>query len=648
MLRISALFCCLLCVAHVAAAPPAETFAKQATFDAVKLSPDGKYLAITVPGADSGGLAVIDLDTLQIVSNTGMGRNRYVAGFWWVSDERIAVSPAERFGALDYLTRTGELLALDYTGKRQEYLVGFQVGGSTGSRIGRGRSELAAATMLNPLPNDPKHAIIGLDDFVGELQPERGTRIERISVKTGKRRSLGVSPYPLPSTVVTNSNGDAVLATTSDVTATKTISHWRRDAEDEWKRVSGLSGFVPEGVSADGQTGYVLATGSSGRNCLFSLSLIDGRHKELLCHPDASLNQVVFASDTGRPLAAIVEAGEPEWLYTDEEHEEQVLLRRFNSSFPDNQFVVPVSVSARGKRIVLLVYGDREPGVFYLFDQASKRIEQVAARREWVDPTQMARMKAFSFKARDGETIWGYRTEPSTKSDRRPPAVVMPHGGPIGVRDHWGWGRDAQFLASRGYAVIQVNFRGSAGYGGGFLDDGRNEWDGKMISDITDAVNWNIEAGHIDASRICAYGGSYGAYAAITSAIQEPQLYKCVIGYAGVYDVNLLRETSDISTSKRGLGYFLSSIAGSESEMRRLSPVSHLDKLRAPMLIVHGGEDLRTPVDQADALIAGLVARQHPFEYYNEPNEGHGFSDPEHVEEFLTRMERFLAKHIGD
>ncbi len=270
----------------------------------------------------------------------------------------------------------------------------------------------------------------------------------------------------------------------------------------------------------------------------------------------------------------------------------------------------------------------------------------IDSQRDWIDPRQMAEQRAVEFKARDGQAIHGLLTLPPGVPAHKLPLVVNPHGGPFGIMDSWGWSREPQLLASRGYAVLQVNFRGSGGYGAGFESAGRQGWDTVMIDDITDATHWAVQQGFADASRICIYGASYGGYAALMSALREPDLYRCVIGYAGVYDLPRLRRDSDIAETAQGRR-FMNEFIGDDKRLKAASPLTYIDRLKAAVMIVHGEEDKRAPFSQAKALRGALDERHYPYEWLTKPDEGHGFYEEANLMELYTRLLAFLDRNIG-
>jgi len=260
----------------------------------------------------------------------------------------------------------------------------------------------------------------------------------------------------------------------------------------------------------------------------------------------------------------------------------------------------------------------------------------------------MASVEPFAFKARDGLELHGYLTRPPGKPDAKQlPLVVLVHGGPYEIRDSWRFDPEVQLLASRGYAVLQVNFRGSGGYGDAFLRAGFREWGGKMQDDVTDATRWAIAEQVADPARICIAGTSYGGYAALEGAVKEPDLYQCAIGNAGVYDLRLMTTRGDVPQSLFGDNYLKMVLGENKEQLWDRSPIAHLDRLKAAVMLVVGGADARVPAVQGENLHNALLQRKVEHEWVYERTEGHGFFTEAHVTALYERMLAFLDRHIG-
>jgi dipeptidyl aminopeptidase/acylaminoacyl peptidase len=259
----------------------------------------------------------------------------------------------------------------------------------------------------------------------------------------------------------------------------------------------------------------------------------------------------------------------------------------------------------------------------------------------------MAEREPIEFKGRDGTVLHGYLTVPPGRELKSLPLVVNPHGGPFDLRDNWFWNDDAQFLASRGLAVLQVNFRGSGGYGRAFRDGGKKGWGTVMIDDIVDATRWVIDQHYADPQRVCIYGASYGGYAAMMSAVREPGMFRCVVAYAGVYDLTDMQWYSDVGRSIYGSNYIDEYIGSSRAQLLAQSPLTYIDQLRAPLFIAHGESDYRSPLQGATKVKEMLEKRHFPVESMFKRGEGHGFWNEDNRTEFYERMGDFIQRNIG-
>jgi dipeptidyl aminopeptidase/acylaminoacyl peptidase len=224
---------------------------------------------------------------------------------------------------------------------------------------------------------------------------------------------------------------------------------------------------------------------------------------------------------------------------------------------------------------------------------------------------------------------------------------VLVHGGPYGEHDSWEYDATVQALASRGYAVLQVNYRGSGGYGAAFVEAGLREWGGKMQDDVTDATRWAIAQGIADPRRICIFGNSYGGYAALAGAEKEPDLYRCAIGYVGVYDLRMMYKRGDIPQTVFGKNYLKRALGEDQDELYDRSPIAHVDRLKASVMLIVGGSDLRVPESQGKRMHAALRDRNIEHEWLYQRNEAHGFYNETHVEEMYRSVMAFLDRNIG-
>mgnify|MGYP001469496060 CR=1 FL=1 len=296
---------------------------------------------------------------------------------------------------------------------------------------------------------------------------------------------------------------------------------------------------------------------------------------------------------------------------------------------------------------VVAAWSDRTQGVRYLYDAAAKTLSKLAEIAPWLDESDLAEMKPITYQARDGLTIHGYLTLPKG-GGKNLPLIVNPHGGPW-ARDGWGYNPEIQFLANRGYAVLQMNFRGSTGYGRTFWEAGFKQWGRKMQDDVTDGVKYAIAQGIADPKRICIYGVSYGGYSALAGLAFTPELYACGVDFVGVS--NLFTFLTTIPPYwKPMLDTFYEMVGNPETDKDLLaaaSPALHADNIRAPLFIAQGAQDPRVNINESDQMVAALKKHGIAVEYLVKENEGHGFANEENRFEFYDAMEKFLQKHLS-
>jgi dipeptidyl aminopeptidase/acylaminoacyl peptidase len=428
------------------------------------------------------------------------------------------------------------------------------------------------------------------------------------------------------------------------------IAIWRPDPEGDW------SVFQPAGFRVDAPPMPLHFT-PGGRALLFS-AVVEGGTRAALYRltikgmgvlplysdPVVDVDDLVLDLSGRTAIGVSVEPDRPQHHWLQPEHPDAKLYQLLEQAFPGHAVRI-TSASRDGRRAVVFVRSDIDPGQYYLFDTQSKHAEFLLASSEWVDPRVLRAREPIELPARDGLVLHGYLTRPSDAPGPFP-LVVLQHGGPHGVRDRWGYDWEAELLASRGYAVLQVNYRGSSGYGVDFERAGYGEWGGKMQDDLTDATRWAIAQHFTAADDICIFGASYGGYAALMGVVREPELYQCAVGYAGVYDLELLYRRR----SMRGIDMYaryLDRVLGTDAEQQRArSPVNNAGRISVPVLLVHGKADTTAEFEQAKRMRDALEAAHKPYEWLAVGREGHGVYDEENRVEVYTKILDFLGRHL--
>jgi len=393
---------------------------------------------------------------------------------------------------------------------------------------------------------------------------------------------------------------------------------------------------------------YAYAISNIGRNtsALVKINPSTGEELEVLfVHSDVDVAGISFTRAGQLGQAAYI-TDRIRWHFFCDEAE--AFANEVTALFDENYILSISSVSEDWGRAIVTISSDISRGGIYLVDVNAKTAEQLVCRNRNINPAHMAPMRHIEYTARDGLTIPGYLTLPVGVEHTNLPLVVIPHGGPW-VRDTWGWNSEVQFLANRGYAVFQPNFRGSAGFGREFLQAGYGQWGLAMQDDITDGVLWLIEQGIADPSRIAIYGGSYGGYAALAGATFTPDLYAAIISMVGVSNIFTLLDSIPVWwESERELLYLrVGHPVYDYDRLRATSPVFHADNITAPLFIAHGANDPRVSLSESLQIFDALTERDVETELFIAWDEGHGFTDWQNIQIFYTVLEAFLAEHIG-
>ncbi|MDH5823865.1 S9 family peptidase [Luteimonas sp. RD2P54] len=630
--------------ATVAAQVDVEPYVAQDGFRDIKLSPTGEYYAASVPMGDQTGLVVIRRSDRQMTASFRFSRDTHVGDYWWVNPERVLIAVSESFGTRDDPLPTGELYAMNANGGQRELLVGWRVQTQqTGTRIRPGkREEPVAAYLIDPLPGDDRTVLIS----VHPLTYHPSTRVERMDVYTGRRSTVTHAPVSFAG-FVTDHRG---LVRFAEGTGTDNVSrtYYRENDDAEWQLVNDERTShrveTPLGFSDDDATAYLRVQQPEGPDAIVAFDVATGERREILRDPVVDPIPI-YRNGWHTPIGVRYSGARPRLAFFDEQSADARLYRSLEAAFPGNRIEI-ASATDDGRYQLLLTRSDVDPGSFYVFDSVDKKADFVLARRERIDPQRMSSMRGIELDARDGTKLHGFLTFPGGSEGAGLPLVVMPHGGPYGIFDEWGFDEDTQLLASAGYAVLRVNYRGSGNYGRRFELSGARQWGGAMQDDLTDATRWAIDEGIADPERICIYGASYGGYAALMGVAKEPELYRCAVGYVGIYD--LPKRRGDLGRNGRWARTWSEEWMGDDRELlAAASPNRIADRISVPVLLAAGGEDLVAPIEHSTMMERALVQAGVPVETLYFPNEGHGFYTEEHRHEFYSRLLEFLARHIG-
>lgn len=631
----------------LSAPPPVVDFVEKPMVETVSISPGGDYIAMVIPRDDHSDLLVLDRASMKPSASLKLKRDEYIGHYWWVNDERLVVGLAQRLGDFDQPTATGELYGINADGKKGKYLFGYRGKNSTGTAIKSGLRQNASATVLEGHADADNRILVGISHWntTGEVPL---MELGRMHIGTGSVARAGTAPVRYVESVLTDADRHLRFLGGSEANRQQKL-FYRSAAGADWKLVNdqARSGRIiyPLAFTRDGTTVYAKLEDGKGPAALLRWNPETGEEKQIYRDAAVSIDDVVLTADQRDAYAVHVMEGRGGYAFLDPDSPEAKLTAAVMASYP-GEMIIANSFSRDGRFAVLQMTSDLTPLRYYLFDRDSKQLTLLISSRPKLKAEQLASMEPIVFKARDGVSIHGFLTTP-TGTAKPWPMVVMVHGGPYGIMDQWGFDSEGQLFASRGYAVLQVNFRGSGGFGKAFEDAGAREWGGKMQFDVTDGTRWVIDQGTADPERICIYGASYGGYAALMGLIQEPDLYQCAIGYAGVYDLRMMTARGDIDNTAAGRDYLANVLSTDPEWLRERSPALRAADIRHPVLIIHGGQDERVPPGHAYALRDAMMAANKPYEWIFEPAEAHGFYQTEHNVTAYQKMLDFLQQNIG-
>lgn len=613
-----------------------QDFFTHPIYNGVIISPTGRYFAIKSTEGINDAIFIFDREQNKVTSKFAFGEYQRFSDIRWVTDERIIFTGRKFVGYLDQRGSPPSLYGANADGSNRRELIRW--GGS-------------GWMFLSSLPKDEEHILVG--KLYGG---EDGMFAHKLNIHDGRTYYIDDQPSE-PGRLLADNTGELRASfnyeeTSDDEFGKGTfILNYKPFESDEWKKFhmeqfeqGGSLGFV--GFSKDNRYAYVSADFETETRALYQFDTATEEFKRLYADPVADISGIIYGED-GDPIAVESMPGKIERHYLTD-NKNTVLLQSLTEAFGGQQVNV-TSTTEDGKLAVVMVQSDRNPGQYYLFDTESLEAKFIASPYPTIDPAHMASVKPITVEARDGLELHGYLTLPNGydhATDGPLPTIVNVHGGPHGPRDTWGFSSENQFFANRGYAVLQINFRGSGGYGKAFEEAGYGKWGREMQDDVTDATLWAIDQSYAAEDRICIYGGSYGGYASLMGVIRETDLYQCSVGYVGVYSLPVMKRWGDIPKSRSGRKYLDHVLGTDEAVLKANSPAHNVDQISVPLYIVHGTEDVRVPMEQYEALTEALDAHNIAYQTMLK-EEGHGFQIEENRFELYLSLEKFFAKHIG-
>lgn len=597
---------------------PLEDFFRESDQQGFQLSPDGKHMAFVQPVNNRLNLFVKEVgkdEIKQLTSET----ERSLAGFAWVSNNRL-IYAKDSGGDENY-----HLLVVGIDGKGQRDLTPY---------------ENTTSQLIDVLPDVPNHVLIGMNK-----RDPRIFDVYRINMDTGETVLAAENPGNITGWM-TDNNGKLRIAVASDGNVSSLL--YREKEEDPFKPLLNTSlgeTFSPLMFTGDNKNLYALSNMGTDKNAIVEFDPAAKKVvKTVFSHPDVDVSGIIPSRADKTVVAAVYVTDKVHYTFFDSGLEE--VYNTIRKELPGKEIAIGTPDEKGSFRFQ--AYNDKNKGVDYTYNGETGSLEKIAELSSWLDESKLADMKPVTFKSREGLVLQGYLTLPKGKEAKDLPLVVNPHGGPW-ARDIWGYNPEVQFLASRGYAVLQVNFRGSTGYGKAFLDAGNKEWGKAMQNDLTDGVEWLIGQGIADKDRVAIYGASYGGYAALAGLTFTPDVYAAGVSYVGPSNLfTLLGSLPPYWESEREL--FNQRVGDPEKDkalLEAISPLFHVDQIKAPLFVAQGANDPRVKQAESDQIVGALKARGVDVPYMLKQDEGHGFYNLENQLDFYRALEKFLDRHLN-
>lgn len=605
--------------------PDWHPFLKRSAIETIRISPNGEYLALAERTSSGSVVNIRNRRTLQVERQLDPGKQGEIEVLRWLDDDRLVIG-ANRADTRYQVTLVDPVLSI--------------VG-----RDGR-TSERLPANFLATIEGDPEHLLV-----TSCRNWQKGGCIDEVrKVKVGRTWRQGEKTIAAPdvdSGLIADKHGNVRFALSWNDSSQSRL-HVHKGNEAGWTLVNDASvtgvDSLPLGMDQEGACAYLFTERKQGPSVVERYCLASGEREEVHADPQSDPILPIYALDGTVPIGAYYQATRPRAVLWNATHPDTPILQQLIRAFP-NQLVTAVDASRDRSQVIVLVSSDTDPGSYYLFDRAAVRATLLGRTRPWLAKVPMPGTREVSFEARDGLKLHGLLTLPVGSAGKELPMVVVPHGGPYEIVDIWGFDAEAAILASQGFAVLRVNFRGSGGSGRDFVEKGHRQWGRAMQDDVTDATRWAIAQGIAAADRICIYGASYGGYAALMGAVREPGLYRCAAGYAAPYDLAKMYKWGSIRRSDLGLNYLERVLGKDKAELAAYSPSQQAASIRVPVLIAHGTLDARVAVEHSHAMVKALRWNGIDADVIEYPYEGHGLAIEQDEVDFYGRLLDFLGRH---
>ena len=632
--------------------PPVETFFRKADYVRPELSPSGRYLAVIAPIEGQHGVAVIDLQTHSTTRMKTPGGGDIVRVVWQ-NDERLIVVIGDLQRVTGEPPKESGIIAVNRDGGDSRVIAGASDFNLVPSSIAdKGFRRPWSVSLLRAIPGTNQILVTARERNVASAD------LYRYDTETGEKTLLSFDTPGDVARWVVDFDGVARAAVTDDVGHDLSAWYVRKDAKSPWIKIeqAKLGDLQSQPMQFDpaGRILYVAARrGGADRAATYEYTIDSGAWKSAVSHPlrDIDFESAGFVADyKEHKLLGLRYADDrlsTVWFDADWGR----MQKSIDAALPDTVNLLQRS----GDRWIVTAFSDQDPGEAYLLDGKTMQMQKLLSFAPWIDPTALSPTRWVHYAARDGMTIPALLTVPSRANGKPVPLVVDIHGGPNVPAAWWSYAPfdpEVQFLASRGYAVLRPQFRGTLGFGWRLESSGFRHWGDTMQDDLEDGVKWAIAQRIADPDRVCFYGASYGGYAAIWGAIRNAGVIKCSVAYVGVTSIDYLfdnaqTDLSDLADKSSAMRERIGDPKTDRAAWKRVNPLDNADRVGVPILLAYGASDLRVPLVHGTDFRAALDKYHKPYEWVVYANEGHGFTRDADLFDFYGRVERFLAKYLG-
>ncbi len=599
---------------------PMKDFFKNPEKSSFKLSPDGEHIAFMKPWKTRMNVFVKKTASDDEAVRLTSAEDRSIGGYIWAGNSRIAYVK-DKGGNENY-----HLYVVDIDGNNVKELTPFE-----GVRV----------SIIDDLEDEDEFMLIGMNKRNPQIFD-----VYRISLVTGDMQMVAENPGNITGWI-TDNNGKLRLALTSDGVNTGIL--YREKESDPFKNIITTNfrdTLEPLYFTFDNKYFYATSNLERDKQAIVKFDPETSKEIEVIFqHPDVDVSSLLRSKKRKIITGTAFTTDKVHYNFFDTERER--IQNTLEQKLPGYEVALS-SLSKDETKALVRTYSDKSLGAYYYYNIETDELKKLSDISPWINEQHMAEMTPIEYKSRDGHTIHGYLTLPKGIKPENLPVVINPHGGPW-ARDSWGFNPEVQFLANRGYAVLQMNFRGSTGYGRKFWEISFREWGKSMQNDITDGVQWLIDHKIADPERIGIYGGSYGGYAVLAGLAFTPDLYACGVDYVGVSNIFTLLETIPPywEPVREKLYAMIGDPVKDKELLTEASPLFHADKIKAPLLVAQGANDPRVKQAESDQIVDAVKKQGIDVTYIIKENEGHGFSNEENRFDFYGRMEHFLSRHIG-